>query len=327
MLPDRRRRIRIPRLVRTAAEETLRENEAIQAILLYGSRARGDHRRGSDWDVAIVSSLPRKEAFEAARKLYDQDLVKKHWTEIATTSSEDLYRYANTAGTLESRLAREAVLIAGEWTRPCYREGTELDIDIERALQWSHTAIANGLGITTWLRSASSEGWPGDNEAATRVQRMAEATAKGICATFGLHESDIHSLYRTAKELEEAYRETRWQEPERQRFANRIRELKSKGRAALRAEKWKRPFEPLRETIERLGKIWMLLVDWLESVAKLHPQGRGEAMKIARMLEDELWGSDEDGRGRGIDAELMDYVRRTRERARELGSAYDEEVR
>ena len=62
--------MRVPRLIRTAAEETLRENEAFEAILLYGSRACGDHRRGSDYDIAIVSSLSRKEAFEAARRLY-----------------------------------------------------------------------------------------------------------------------------------------------------------------------------------------------------------------------------------------------------------------
>ena len=137
--------MRIPRLIRTAAEETVRQNEAIEVILLYGSRARGDHRRGRDYDLVVVSSLPRKEAFETAKRLYDKDLVKKHWTKIATTSPDDLDRYANSAGTLESRLEREGVLIAGEWNRPTCKQGSELDIDIEKALEWSHTAIANGL--------------------------------------------------------------------------------------------------------------------------------------------------------------------------------------
>ena len=319
--------MRIPRLIRAAAEETLRENEAIEAILLYGSRARGDHRRGSDYDLAVVSSLSRKEATEAARRLYDENLVKKHWTEIATTSSEDLDRYANTAGTLESRIAREGVLIAGEWNRPKCKEGRELDIDIEKALEWSHTAIANGLTATMWLKIASSEGWPGDNEAATRVQRMAEQVAKGVVATVGIHESDIHDLDRTADELHDAYRDTRWRETERRRFASRIRGLKSKGRAALRAENWKRPFEPLRETIERLGKTWLLLVEWIEAAAKLHPESRREVMNIARGVEEYLWGSDEDPESRGVDAELMNYVRRTRQGARQLGSECDEESR
>ena len=320
-------RLRIPRLIRTAAEETLRENEAIEAILIYGSRARGDHRRGSDYDIAIVSSLPRKEAFEAARRLYDEDLVKKHWTEIATTSSQDLDRYADTAGTLESRIAREAVLIAGEWIRPTCKQGSELDIDIEKALEWSHTAIGNGLTATMWLRIASSEGWPGDNEAATRVQRMDEQVAKGIVATFGIHERDIHDLDRTADELHDAYRDTRWRETERRRFASRIRGLESKGRAALRAEKWKRPFEPVRETIERLGKTWLLLVEWIEAAAKLHPESRRTVMDIAREVDEHLCGSDEDPKSRGIDGELMTYVRRTRRGARQLGSECDEESR
>ena len=319
--------MRIPRLIRTAAEATLRENEAIEAILLYGSRARGDHRRGSDYDLAVVSSLPRKEAYEAARKLYNEDLVEKYWTEIATTSSEDLDRYANTAGTLESRIAREAVLIAGEWNRPTCKQGSELDIDIEKALEWSHTAIGNGLTATMWLRIASSEGWPGDNEAATRVQRMVEQVTKGVVATFGIHESDIHDPDRTADELHDGYRDTRWRETERRRFASRIRDLESKGRAALRAEQRKRPFEPLRETIERLGKTWLLLVEWIEAAAKLHPESRREVMEIARGVEDHLRGSDEDPQSRGIDAELMTYVRRTRQGARQLGSRYDEKCR
>ena len=175
-----RKQIRILRIIRVAAKETLRQNHAIQAILLYGSRARGDHRRGSDYDIAVVSSLPRMKAYEASKSLYDDEMEKNYWTELVFTSPEDLARYANTAGTLESRLAREGILIAGEWKRPDCREGRELNVDGEKALEWAHAAMANGLQATMWLRIATSEAWRGDNGAATRVRRMAGQVTKGI---------------------------------------------------------------------------------------------------------------------------------------------------
>ena len=318
-----RKQIRIPRLIRAAAEETLRQNDAIEAILLYGSRARGDHRRGSDYDIAVISNLPRMEAYEAAKALYDKELEKRYWTELAFTSPEDLARYPNTAGTLESRLAREGILIAGEWTRPECREGWELDIDAEKALDWVRVAMGNGLQATMWLSTASSENWSGDNEAATRIERMAGLVTKGIVATFGIHESDIHDLDRTAEELANAYADTGWRRAERAAFAVRIRALKSKGRAALRAEKRKGTFEPLDETIGRLGRIWSLMMQWLETVAELHPETGKQVGDIAKKVDVYLTGSDEDEWDRGISAELIRHARETREAAQRLGAKLD----
>ena len=132
--PQRRKHLRVPRLIRSAAQETMRNHEAIEAVVLYGSRARGDHRRGSDWDIAVLSRLNRDDALEAAKPLCEPEIVKRHWTEILCSSSETIEREANTAGTLGARIAREGVLIAGDWTRPECRQGRELDIDREGAL-------------------------------------------------------------------------------------------------------------------------------------------------------------------------------------------------
>ena len=43
--------------IRTAAEATIEQWPAARAVLLYGSRARGDHAPGSDWDVAVVTRV------------------------------------------------------------------------------------------------------------------------------------------------------------------------------------------------------------------------------------------------------------------------------
>ena len=317
---NRRKHIRIPRLIRTAAEETLRQDEAIQAVLLYGSRARGDHRRGSDWDIAVVSSLKTMEAFETAKLLYDVEVTTKHWTELAFTSPENLERYANTAGTLEARIAREGILIAGDWTRPTCREGNELDVDSEKALNWSEVAMGMGTGVTSWLEIASSEDWKADNEASARVQRMAVAVVKGIVATFGIHESDIHDLDRTADELETAYEDTGWRQAERSQFAGRIRAIKSTGRAALRAEKWRRPFEPLDETIERLGKVFTLLIQWLTCHATHYPETEENMAELARRLESYLERRGAGSWLQGVAPELIEHVQKTWTEAEQLAA-------
>ena len=38
---------------------TIREVEPTAQIILYGSRARGDARKGSDWDVLVIVDRPR----------------------------------------------------------------------------------------------------------------------------------------------------------------------------------------------------------------------------------------------------------------------------
>ena len=152
---------------------------------------------------------------------------------------------------------------------------------------------------------------------------MAGLVTKGIVATFGIHESDIHDLDRTAEELANAYADTGWRRAERAAFAARIRALESKGRAALRAEKRKRTFEPLDETIGRLGRIWSLMMQWLETVAELHPETGKQLADIAKRLDVYLTGSDEDKWNRGISAELMRNARETREAAQRLGAKLD----
>ena len=271
----------MPPLLKAAAEETLRGTSAIEAVLLYGSRAKGTHREDSDYDIAVVTKLEREEGLEAAKPLQEEQLVEKHWTQIVCRASGEIERYANTAGTLESRLAREAILIAGDWTRPACTQGTELEIDAEQALTWARIAVDNAMWATGWLEDASRESWERDNEAGGKVQRMMEQTTKGILATFGVYESDIHDLDGTADELENAYSKSQWMKDERAEFAAMVRGLKARGRAALRAEKHEEPLEPLDDTIERLGAAFDLLLGWLRLVVRLHPEVKEDVVDIA----------------------------------------------
>ena len=209
----------------------------------------------------------------------------------ACTTRGKIERYANTAGTLESRIARKAVLIAGEWKRPACTEGKELEIDAGQALTWARVAARNAMGAATWLETASSDGWPADNQAGAKVQRMAEQVTKGILATFGIYESDIHDLERSADELENAYASSHWMKEERAQFAKMVRGLKARGRAALRAESQGpegAPLEPVDETIERLGAAFDLLMRWLEFLVRLHPDVKEGVEKLARIMRRDL---------------------------------------
>ena len=123
----------------------------------------------------------------------------------------------------------------------------------------------------------------------------------------------------TADELANAYKETGWKQSERAEFASRIRALEGKGRAAARVGEHEDedPLEPLTETTARLGKVWDLLIAWLEVLAGLHPEARPQVADAARGLkrglpEERLPGN------RSAQRQLDVHIRRTRSEAQRL---------
>lgn len=57
-------------LIRT----TVREIEPTAEIILYGSRARGDNRPDSDWDVVVLIDKPKPRLSSEERGTIDYDL-------------------------------------------------------------------------------------------------------------------------------------------------------------------------------------------------------------------------------------------------------------
>ena len=100
------------RLRRTAAE-AVGSIPGIEAVVLYGSRARGTARATSDWDVAILShAAPDDE--EAATRL----LGKLERVYPVVMKPESIEAHCNQGTRLESAIARQGRLLAGEWTPP-----------------------------------------------------------------------------------------------------------------------------------------------------------------------------------------------------------------
>jgi len=85
----------------------------VDKIILFGSRARGDYRDDSDWDILIVieEKMDRKleENFwlEVGRKLVKIGLIP----EIIVSSKEELKKYGKYYGFVHYHALREGVLI------------------------------------------------------------------------------------------------------------------------------------------------------------------------------------------------------------------------
>ena len=77
----------IPEALRAVARAALAADGNVRAVLLYGSRARGDHGPRSDWDIALVTRLDVDDALAAAEAFYEGDLGGAR-VEFTVTSAE-----------------------------------------------------------------------------------------------------------------------------------------------------------------------------------------------------------------------------------------------
>ena len=81
----------------------------VAAIVLFGSRARGDHRANSDWDLCLVGGQSATAASEALTERFDN----KDWplNTIWTATGQELR--AATEGTVWAHIVREGRVLAG----------------------------------------------------------------------------------------------------------------------------------------------------------------------------------------------------------------------
>ena len=185
--------------IRAAAEATLKRWPAASAVLLFGSRARGDHLPSSDWDLAVVTDDP----LNRPRDLPLLDLAELHHPEmdVAFISDDDIHRHRNLLGRLGCSLARDARPIAGNWNPPPGLKEPEMDCEMY------HDQVSNSLlCIAATLRSAlharrSSTAAAGQRAANSFVNRSAVAAehlAKAMLVRNGHQPRSIHDLTRLA---------------------------------------------------------------------------------------------------------------------------------
>ena len=298
------------RLRRTAVE-AVGSIPGIEAVVLYGSRARGTARATSDWDIAILSHACVEDERAASRLFGELERVG-----TIVMRPESIEAHCNQGTRLESAIARQGRLLAGDWTPPrCRTE--DLDVvaeDIERNLN-----IATGDLRSAFLAlcDAAFKGRSYVPNIVEHSQQAAETLAKTIIAGFGLSPTAVHDLDALATQLENAYRgRTRGAEA-RHRFAAAIRALDGNTKAAHEARYARGPVELPARTVERIASTLRLQTEWLRWYAIHYSDMRAAAVAAGREIAD---AASVTGEMRGFDRLSLDLQARVRAWGEEGGS-------
>ena len=302
------------RLRRTAVE-AVGSIPGIDAVVLYGSRARGTARAASDWDIAILSHASAEDE-RAARKLFGE-LERVH---PIVMHPESIEAHCNQGTRIESAIARQGRLLAGDWTPPrCRIE--DLDVPTEDLEKNFDIATGDLRGAFFALCEAAFRELLYVPKVVEESQQAAEALAKCIIAGFGLSPVTVHDLDALAAQLENAYRGRIRGAEARRRFAAAIRELDGNTEAAHKARCHDGPVEPPARTAERIASTLRLQTEWLRWYATHNPDMRAAAVVAGREIADAadlvegMRGFDR------IDPELRAQVRAWGEEGRSIAGA------
>ena len=100
--------------IKEKVHEVFREaNVGVNRIILFGSRARGDWERGSDWDLLIVvdKELTRNEKMELSH-LIRKELAEEYIAcDVIIKSEKEIEYYKDFFGTVTHEALKEGVEI------------------------------------------------------------------------------------------------------------------------------------------------------------------------------------------------------------------------
>ena len=307
------------RLRRTAVE-AVGSIPGIEAVVLYGSRARGTARATSDWDIAILSHASAENE-QAARRLFG-DLER---VESIVMNPESIEAHCNRGIRIESAIARQGRLLAGDWTPPRCRSE---DLDVAAEDIGHNIDMATGDLRSAFLALCDLAFWGRTYE--PRIveysQQAAETLAKTMIAGFGLSPTAVHDLNALAAQLENAYRGRTRGAAARRRFAAALRDLDGDTEAAHQARYHKGPIERIARTTERIAGTLRLQTEWLRWYAIRNPEMQEAAVAAGKVIADAA-GLVQGMRGFDrIDPDLQARVRAWGEEGQSIADAFDRET-
>ena len=284
--------------LRQCAEEVVRQEPAVMAVVLFGSRARGTAGPRSDWDIALIEQ--GGSAAETAYRLFDP----LPGVRPLGIGAEKIARHKDTAGSLEAAVARQGITLAGIWRRPRCR--TE-DLELDATRLYAHLANATdkiekavGAGIDH-LYSTGRErtDW---TPITTGSADAAEHVAKAVLTGYGLSPREVHFLDALASQLENACRGRN--DPRQADWSERIRAMNGTTRTLrLHDADYLRftapPAEPLERSVERTGQAQRAQILWLREMAERRPDLTGDVADAARAIV---------RKGRGFDSYRASYA-------------------
>ena len=304
------------RLQRTAAE-AVGSIPGIQAVVLFGSRARGTARAASDWDIAILSHAAPDDERAAERLFVEFERVNP-----IVMQPESIEAHCNQGLRIESAIARQGRLLAGAWTPPPCRS-VDLDVNPEDFRQNLDTATRDLRSVFVVLCDAALNELLYIPKAVEESQQAAEALAKTIIAGFGLSPATVHDLDKLAVQLENAYRGRTRDAEERRLFATAIRDLDGNTRAAHRARYHTGPVEPPARTTARIACTLRLQTRWIRRYAERNPDMREAAAAAAHEIANVASRMEKQEGFDRIDADLRAQVRVWGEDGRSISAAFD----
>jgi predicted nucleotidyltransferase/HEPN domain-containing protein len=263
--------------LRRTAEKAVETCPGIEAIVLFGSRARGSPHPGSDWDVAVLSHGSGDTERAACEILSELDGVNP-----IVLRPEAIDEHRDRATRVEAAIARQGRLLAGSWRRPpCRME--DLEVTPEEFTRSQDDAINDLESAIRLLSSAALRDTVYVSKVVEDSQQAAEAVAKCIIAGFGLAPRQTHDLAALASTLESAWR-GRSGEDVRRSFANEIRSLNGNTRAAHAARYEAGPVEEPGRTVERIIRTQRLQTRWIRWYVEQHPDVEDSARALGERI-------------------------------------------
>ena len=275
--------------LRDRAEEVVRRAPAVEAVVLFGSRARGTAGTGSDWDIALIGKSGKTP--EAAYRLFGE----LPGVRLLGFRASEIERHKDTAGAVEAALARQGVTLAGAWQRPaCRKEALSMDVVRMRAnLDNATDAVTRVVMAGIDHLHAGGRRRTDWTPVTTGSVDAAEHVAKAVLTGYGLSPREVHFLDALAEQLANAYRGR--DDPRQAAWAERVRAMNgtTRTRRLHDADYWRflaPPAEPLERSVERTGQAQRAQILWLHEMAERWPEHAEEIMDATREIADKDGG-------------------------------------
>lgn len=273
--------------IRRAAEETLRRWPAAQAAVLFGSRARGEHRPDSDWDIAIITARngPRPDGLP---------LFNLNYTDIPVLTAERIRRRANALGAVECEIVRDGTLLAGHWDRPLI-EGKPVMTE-EDYKKWMAGALGHAVEAVMQLQvAASTSDWVLASTACAgfvaATADAAERVGKGVLARQGIHPHRTHDMSLLAQQIENHLKDQEQTSEQGQAYLRRLpSRLRTLNGDTRRDHKSDYPEVPVSaaECVRAGRRLVRMLALWSDEIKQTDakPLAASGVVAAARMRDD-----------------------------------------
>ena len=182
-----------------AAEETLRAWPEAMAAVLFGSRARGDNRPDSDWDIAFITRAANRVPGDVPLEMLDE---RFHVQTLALPEAL-LRRKCNAPGHIAYHIARQGRVVAGNWNRPATEENPPMQE--QEFTDWMDGSLAYLVNAATQLTLVAAQGGVKETQLfVASSSQAAEHLVKAMLYRRGCDVPRTHDVQRLAERLADA---------------------------------------------------------------------------------------------------------------------------